>query len=313
MTDAEPAPEAPTFPLVSRWRLVGLPFGELVGARRGRGSDVAGSRPYEPGDDIARIDWNASARLSLARDADEFVVREHYAEEAPKVVVVCDRRPAMGLFGPELPWLNKPAAMTRAGEAIVASTFAARGLVGSLDLAGDGEAVWIPPRGKADLALVETRLASGGFDASSDNLVLAFDHLVRSRRDLSPGSFLFVISDFLDPPPLGELMRLEEHRWDVVPVVIQDPVWEQSFPRIPSLIVPIADPVTGEVGTARITAAEARRRRRANEDRLARLTEELRALGLEAVVIGSSEPARVQSAFLDWTQRRADIGRGVWL
>ena len=274
---------------------------------------MAGSRPYEPGDDVARIDWNASARLSLARDADEFVIREHYAEEAPKVVVLCDRRPAMGLFGPEFPWLSKPAAMRRAGQAIVASALAARGLVGSLDLAGDEDAAWIPPRGKADPALVEMRLAEAGYDAPSDNLVLAFDHLVRSRRDLPPGSFLFVISDFLSPPPLAEFVRLEEHRWDVVPVVIQDPVWEQSFPQIPSLLVPIADPVTGEIGTARISAAEARRRRRANEARLGRLIEELRALGLEAVLIGSSESARVQSAFLAWTARRADIGRGVWL
>jgi uncharacterized protein (DUF58 family) len=313
VSDRRAPAEVPAFPLISRWRLVGLPFGDLAGARRGSGSDIAGTRPYEPGDDIARIDWNASARLSLARDADEFVVREHYAEEAPKVVVVCDRRPAMGLYGPGLPWLSKPAAMARAGEAIVASALAARGLVGSLDLAGDGDGAepnWIPPRGKAELALVEMRLAEAEFDAPDDNLVLAFDHLVRSRRDLPPGSFVFVISDFLEPPPLAELVRLEEHRWDVVPVVIQDPTWEQSFPRIPSLLVPLADPASGEVSVARVSAAEARRRRSSNEDRLRRLVEGLRGLGLEPVVLGSSDAARVQSAFLDWAGRRADLDRG---
>lgn len=313
---AQPA-EAFAFPLISRWRLVGLPFGALAGARRGSGSDIAGTRGYEPGDDIAVIDWNASARMSLAHDADEFVVREHYADEAPKVIVVCDRRPAMALFGPELPWLSKAAAMARAAESIAASALAARGLIGSLDLGGDGdgppEPYWIPPRGKADLALVEMRLAEAGFDAPADNLILAFDHLVRSRRDLPPGSFVFVISDFLDPPPLEELVRLEEHRWDVVPVVIQDPVWEQSFPQIPSLLVPIADPVTGAVGTARVSAAEAQRRRGSNAARLNRLTEELRSLGLEPVVIGSCDPARVQSAFLAWAERRADVGSGMWL
>ena len=34
----------PTFPLVERRRLVGLAFGALHSARRGTGSDVAGSR-----------------------------------------------------------------------------------------------------------------------------------------------------------------------------------------------------------------------------------------------------------------------------
>ena len=65
-----------TFPLIPRRRVLGLPFGGLHSARRGTGADVAGSRPYRPGDDVKRIDWYASARLSLARGSDEFVVRD---------------------------------------------------------------------------------------------------------------------------------------------------------------------------------------------------------------------------------------------
>ena len=49
-------------------------------ARRGTGSDVAGSRRYVPGDDVKAIDWASSARLSSARGADEFVLRELYRE-----------------------------------------------------------------------------------------------------------------------------------------------------------------------------------------------------------------------------------------
>ena len=84
-----------TFPLIPRRRVLGLPFGGLHSMRRGLGSDVAGSRPYQPGDDVDKIDWYASARLSLARGSEEFVVREHFADEAPRVVVLCDRRPSM--------------------------------------------------------------------------------------------------------------------------------------------------------------------------------------------------------------------------
>jgi hypothetical protein len=39
------------------------------------------------------------------------VVREYLAEEAPRVVVLSDRRPAMSLFPRPLPWLDKPEAM----------------------------------------------------------------------------------------------------------------------------------------------------------------------------------------------------------
>ena len=100
-----------TFPLIPRRRVLGLPFGGLHSMRRGLGSDVAGSRPYQPGDDVDRIDWYASARLSLARGSEEFVVREHYADEAPRVVVLCDRRPSMSLFPEGWPWLSKPEAI----------------------------------------------------------------------------------------------------------------------------------------------------------------------------------------------------------
>src|ERR671922_937447 len=109
-----------TFPLVPRRRVIGLSFGTMRSLRRGSGTDVAGSRPYYPGDDIDSIDWAASARLSTARQSDEFVVRERFAEEAPRIVIVCDRRPEMAHFEAPLPWLDKAHAMRQAVELVLA-------------------------------------------------------------------------------------------------------------------------------------------------------------------------------------------------
>jgi uncharacterized protein (DUF58 family) len=95
-----------TFKLVPRRRVIGLSFGAVRSLRRGAGLDVAGSRPYRPGDDMDVIDWAASARLSTARGSDEFLVRERFAEVAPKVVIVCDRRPNMEVYESPLPWLD---------------------------------------------------------------------------------------------------------------------------------------------------------------------------------------------------------------
>src|SRR4051794_34633921 len=47
--------------LVTR-RLDGLLRGEFLSARPGPGTEPAGSRPYEVGDDARRIDWNLTAR-----------------------------------------------------------------------------------------------------------------------------------------------------------------------------------------------------------------------------------------------------------
>ncbi|MGH2849747.1 MAG: DUF58 domain-containing protein, partial [Solirubrobacteraceae bacterium] len=87
-----------TFPLVPRRRVTGLPFGEAPSRRRGQGSDVLGYHRYEPGDPIATIDWPASARLTATSGEDAFVVRHTAADEAPRVVIVVDRRPEMGLY-----------------------------------------------------------------------------------------------------------------------------------------------------------------------------------------------------------------------
>src|SRR5260221_8406871 len=153
-----------TFPLGPRRRLVGLPFGDLPSRRRGHGSDVIGTRAYETGDPVASIDWFATARLSAATGRDEFIVRDRAADEAPRVALVCDRRPAMGVFPPELPWLSKPRALVEATAAIVASAMAARSDVASLDFSG-GEADWIPP-GRRDVpGLVSQPQAQAPFHA----------------------------------------------------------------------------------------------------------------------------------------------------
>jgi uncharacterized protein (DUF58 family) len=293
-----------TFPLVPRWRVTGVPFGDQRSIRRGPGSDVAGSRGYRPGDPVSAIDWHASARLSAARGADEFVVREHFAEEAPRAVVLCDRRPSMALYAPPFPWLSKPDVAAAAADAIAISTLAARGEVGYLDHAGDGRPFWLAPRSRARRREIADRLSGAGFEAPENSLEQGLAHLTRMRADLPSGSFVFVISDFLAPPPVGSWVRTVALRWDVVPVVVQDPVWEQSFPDVRGVIVPLVDAATGRVSSVRLSTAEARARRLAHEQRLRSLLVGLRRLGLDPLLLGTAEPAAIDREFLTWAERR---------
>ena len=290
-----------TFPLIQHRRVIGLSFAAMRSARRGIGSDVAGSRPYRPGDDIDMIDWAASARLSIARGTDEFIVREHYAEEAPRVVVFCDRRPAMASTREPLPWLDKARVLDVAAKLISDSAVAARSFIGYLDLGADGEEVWRPPRTQGDLGhLVDGR----PFRAPSDNVERGLEQLVRQRRDVPAGSFLFLLSDFLVPPGRTTWMRVGSRRWDVVPVLIQDPIWDASFPDVAGLVVPYVDPDTGEVTRVRLSDKETERLRATNESRLAELRATFRSLGLDAVEISSDGHADMLAAFLAWADRR---------
>ena len=312
-----------TFPLVPRRRLVGLAFGAMHSARRGTGSDIAGSRPYQPGDDVDTIDWNATARLSAARDQDEFIVRERYADEAPRVVLVCDRRPEMALYPPEFPWLSKPAAMRVAGELITASAVASRGFVGYLDFANvahpvpgerSAEPFWRPPNSEsARWRVTDSHLAYRNFYAPQDNVTHAFEYLSAIRGALSAGTFVFVLSDFLVPPQSHVWMTALERRWDVVPVVIQDPVWEQSFPNVGSVVVPLADASNGGgIGYVRLSRSEAEARREHNERRRAELIRGFQAVAIEPVSVSSADREAVFSSLAEWADQRLFNRRRGW-
>jgi len=286
---------AATFPLIPRRRVLGLAFGGLHSARRGHGSDVAASRPYLPGDDVGKIDWPASARLSLARGTDEFIVREHFAEEAPRVVVLSDRRPSMALFGEEWPWLHKPAAIRQAVRLIGDSAVAARGLLGYFD-EGEATPFWHPPRSEGELGRLNLERP---FGAPQDTVVRGLQHLIEQRRDLPAGTFVFVLSDFLVEPDRDDWLWALERRWEIVPVVIQDPVWEQGFPDVAGAVIPFE-----QVGLVRLTAGDVERHRSENEERRRNLLHELRALDLDPVLLSSHEPRDVLFSFLTWADQR---------
>ena len=296
-----------TFPLVPRRRFVGVSFGQRRSLRRGRGDEVVGSRPYRPGDHAAWIDWAASARLSAARGTDEFVVREYLAQEAPRAAILVDRAPSLALFGPDTPWLDKPAAVRSAAEAIAASAVAALGEAAYLDHATpDGHAFWLPPAGKRRIAEIRTRLAEAPFTGAPHALELGLQTLLRHGHLLPPGSFVFVLSDFLAAPRTAAWVRLRALRWDVVPVVVQDPTWEQSFPDVHGVVVPFADPATGTLAPTRLTRREVRELAAGHERRLDRLLKTFRRLGFDPVVVGSGDGLGPLAA---WAARRQALRR----
>jgi uncharacterized protein (DUF58 family) len=297
------------FPLVPRWRVAGIPFGEQRSVRRGPGSDVAGSRSYRPGDPIGSIDWRASARRSAARGADEFVVRQYYAQEAPRVVAFCDRRPSMRLYPPPFPWLSKPLAAAAVVDAVAVSALAARGELGYLDLADEGMPYWLPPRSRGRRDQLAGRVAEDAFAGPADSLARGLGYLAHQRADLPSGSFVFVVSDFLDPPPAECWLRVLSLRWDVVPVVVQDPLWEQSFPELRSVVVPFAEPGSADVSLVRLSAADSRELRRVHEERRRDLLAAFHRLGIDPVVVGTEDAGEIERAFLTWAEQRRQARR----
>jgi hypothetical protein len=225
--------------------------------------DPIGSRPYRAGDDPRLIDRHASARLSSVRDADELIVREHLAEERVAVGLFVDRSQTMELHPPALPWLHKPAAVAEVERIVAASA----------------------QRSRSPLV----RLPGLPLDGH--------------QRTLGRGSIVFLVSDFLSFPPEEVWDDAFARQWDLVPVVLQDPVWEQSFPDVAGVCLALADS-TGRVRPVLLTRDEARRRREENEARYEGTIERLEDLGLEPVVLGTSDPDAVFDTLLAWAEGR---------
>jgi uncharacterized protein (DUF58 family) len=270
------APAPPPFALVPRRRFAGTAFGHRRSARRGTGDEVAGTRPYRPGDLRSHIHWPASARLSSARGMDEFVVREFYADEAPWVAVAVDRRPGMEVRPAPSPWLDKRAAADAAVGGIVASAGAVN----------------------APLLVAKEPSLSGGLAG-----------ILRRAADLPAGSFVFAVSDFLEAVPAAQWLHLRALRWDVVPVIVQDPVWEQSFPQVGGVSLPLADATGANGADVWLTRRAARDRAAANEHRFTDLLSRFRRLGFDPVVLQTNDVRDIGSRFDAWAERRRRLLR----
>lgn len=302
-------PDTRPFPLVPRRRFVGVRFGQHRSPRRGQGDEVAGTRPYRPGDRRTWIDWRASAKLSAARGADEFVVREFFADTAPRVAVAVDRRPRMGLYGSPFPWLDKPAAIDAAVRSIGRATIAEGGDLAYVEHRSGRPLWWSPGAPRQVLDRLGRRDEEPVYEAAPWSLESCLDVLVRHAPSFSAGTFVFVLSDFVDAAPAKVWLRLRAHRWDVTPVVVQDPTWEQSFPDVGGVLLPVRDAATGEARDVWIARGTARARAAGNEQRLERLLAGFRRLGFDPILLGTADPAEIGKCFERWADRRRRLRR----
>jgi hypothetical protein len=159
------------------------------------------------------------------------------------------------------------------------------------------------------LSALEQRPRPETFAAPAGSLVASLQVLAAHAAGLPAGTFVFVVSDFLPAPPPRIWARLRGLRWDVTPVVVQDPLWEQSFPPVGGVTLDVADPATGACVPVRLRRREAERRASANAARLERTLAEMRALGLDPVLVDSADPVAVVGSFRLWARRRRVLRR----
>ena len=91
-----------------------------------------------------------------------------------------------------------------------------------------------------------------------DAITGMFEFLTIHRRQVPSASFVFVLSDFIRPTPLETWEWALDRGWDVVPVIFQDPVWEQRFPNVDRIVVPLVGQ-NGRTRLVRLAAGESQK------------------------------------------------------
>ena len=259
----------------SRREATGLFAGNYASAIRGGGLEFEESRPYAPGDDVACIDWNATARTG------DLFVKRFREERNQTLLFALDTSGSMG-FGTTgrskastavhaLALLT--AAAARAGDrtGLVAFDTALRGSVP----AGRG--------GAHGLRVIHRAVEWGGAPGGETRLAVALHAL---RVDAARRAVLVLLSDFRAPdlftPETRRALAELGRRHDLIAIPIRDPA-DQELPPVGP--IRIADPE--RPGATRVLQAGSRRvRRRYREEALrwsGRLERELRRRGAETL------------------------------
>ncbi|MFN2539087.1 MAG: DUF58 domain-containing protein [Mycobacteriales bacterium] len=207
----------------------GYLHGEHLGIQVGPGGEPAEARPYEPGDDVRRMDWAVLARTG------EPHVRTTTAQRELETTFVVDLTPSMGLGTRRQ--LKKELALT----VVAAFSHLASGpgdRIGAVVLSRAGVRR-LPSRSTATAAphllSVLDRIDTG--EGNSPGLGEALHAIPLPRRGL-----VVVVSDLLGPRDWQKRMQLLAQRHDVVVAHISDPV-ELTLPAVGLLRV--RDPETG--------------------------------------------------------------------
>ena len=215
-------------------RLDGLLTGDYLAMTAGPGTEQAAARPYEPGDDARRMDWNLTARTLFPH------VRTTDADREMETWAVADRSASLD-FGTAN--CEKREMVLAAVAAFGFLTARHGNRLGILVAGGDG-LIRVPARsGRLGLlsalsALYETPRSQKG-PSPDGHLAAALTTLEATQRRRGQ---VVVVSDFLDGSDWAASLRRLALRHQVVAVVVTDPR-EMRLPAIG--ILGVIDPETG--------------------------------------------------------------------
>jgi uncharacterized protein (DUF58 family) len=201
--------DAQTLRLVARRDMVTGLVGAYRSAFRGRGLTFEELRDYVPGDDVRRIEWNATARFARP------IVKQMREERDLVVALLVDVSGSLSFGSDGTP---KRASVIRAAAALAYAASAAQDRVAIATFASEVLERADPGRGPVHLERVLRALAGTSGGAPTD----ATPALRWAIRTLPRHSLVLLVSDLLFPDP-GAVLRRCARKHDLVVLRVADP------------------------------------------------------------------------------------------
>ncbi|WHT22109.1 DUF58 domain-containing protein [Crossiella sp. CA-258035] len=222
-----------TLELTVKRRLDGLLQGNHLGLVPGPGTEPGEARPYQPGDDVRRMDWAVTARTTVPH------IRETVADRELETWVVVDLSPSLD-FGTAA--CEKRELAVAAVSAVTHLTGGGGNRIGAIVSTGE-HTERVPARGGLAHGsgllrrIAQTKRAP---DGTRGDLALALEQLRRPprRRGLA-----VVISDFLGPLTWERPLRALSARHDLLAIEVLDPR-DVELPDVGTVV--LSDPETGK-------------------------------------------------------------------
>jgi uncharacterized protein (DUF58 family) len=248
-----------TLGLTVRGRLDGLLQGNHLGLVPGPGSEPGEARAYQPGDDVRRMDWAATARTTLPH------VRQTIADRELETWVALDLSPSLD-FGTAS--CEKRDLAIAALAAVTHLTRGGGNRIGAIVATGE-HTERIPARGGLAHARGMLRRVAASPRAQTGTRGDLAEAVEQLRRPPRRRGLCVVISDFLGEPTWERPLRALSTRHELLAVEVLDPR-ELELPEVGTVV--LADPESGrqrEVVTSPLLCREFAAAAAAHRDRVA--------------------------------------------
>lgn len=185
---------------------------------KGRGLEFESVRQYEPGDDVRLIDWKVTARTGLP------YIRQYIEERQLTVMILIDGSQSL-FFGTQ--YQEKRQVAAELGSAIAMTASRNRDRTGLIIFTDECECIIPPSSNPRHARRILYNILTFKPQGKQTHIGKALE---TANRLLSPGSVLFILSDFLqDTASYERALKVTSRAHDVTAIIVNDPI-ESHFP-----------------------------------------------------------------------------------